>query len=223
MRLLLLDNYDSFTWSLAQYLEELGARLRVELNDRVTVDWVRGQGFDAVVISPGPGRPDEAGISLSLVRALEERTPLLGVCLGHQALALAYGGSIVGAPTLVHGKTSPILHDGTGLFDGLDSGFEATRYHSLVVDPPSLPGALRATAWTADGVLMGLAHRAYPAHGVQFHPESILTAVGKRLLGNFLAIAAAWNGRRVAASHPDPPRCGTRRDVRAARTSHRVP
>jgi anthranilate synthase component 2 len=210
MRLLLLDNYDSFTWNLAQYLEELGASLRVELNDRVTVEWVRGQRFDAVVISPGPGRPEEAGISLALVCALEGRTPLLGVCLGHQALALAHGGRIVGAPTLMHGKTSPILHDGTGLFDGLDAGFEATRYHSLVVDPPSLPGTLRATAWTADGVLMGIAHRAYPALGVQFHPESIMTTVGKRLLDNFLDIAAEWNRRRRVRAA-----AGRRRDVHA--------
>ena len=192
MRLLLLDNYDSFTWNLAQYLQELGAETAVELNDRVSVDWVARQRFDALVISPGPGRPADAGISLDLVRAVAGRTPLLGVCLGHQAIAQAFGAAIVQAPTLMHGKTSPIVHDGRELFRGLPSPFEATRYHSLTVDASTLPPELVVTARTPEGVVMGLAHRSVPLFGVQFHPESILTLQGKQLLENYLQIAARW-------------------------------
>lgn len=188
MRLFLLDNYDSFTWNLAQYLEELGARVDVVLNDRAEATGVLEQGYDAWVISPGPGRPEDAGISLDLVHKAPADLPLLGVCLGHQALAQAFGGRIVRAPTLMHGKTSEIVHDGTGVLRELPQRFEATRYHSLVVDPLSVPGEFAVNARTAEGVVMGMRHRTRPHHGVQFHPESILTVQGKRLLSNFLSL-----------------------------------
>jgi len=188
--LLLLDNHDSFTWNLAQYLAELGARVEVRLNDEVPVAWCAAQGFDAVVISPGPGRPEGAGITLDLIRvAAAQGIPLLGVCLGHQALAQAWGARIVQAPILMHGKTSPILHDGRGVFAGLPAGFSATRYHSLTVDEATLDPSFRITARAPDGVIMGLEHRELPLYGVQFHPESVLTVEGKRLLGNFLRVA----------------------------------
>ena len=190
MRVLLLDNYDSFTWNLAHYLEELGATVDVFLNDEIGVEQVRERGYDAWVVSPGPGRPDGAGISLDLVRAANGRTPLLGVCLGHQALAQAHGARIVQAPVLVHGKTSSIHHDGRRLFRDLDRPFVATRYHSLVVEPESLPDTFEISARTDDGVVMGIRHRGRPSFGIQFHPESILTLAGKPLLANFLAIAA---------------------------------
>ena len=200
MRLLLLDNYDSFTWNLAHYLEELGATVELRLNDEVDRAWVSGRGFDALVVSPGPGRPEEAGICQELVQSLGPATPLLGVCLGHQAIAQAFGARIVDAPTLVHGKTSKVWHDGRGLFEGLPSPFDATRYHSLVVDRTSLPAELEVNAWTDDGVVMGLRHRALPLHGVQFHPESILTLEGKALLANFLALAVAQGRKRSSAA-----------------------
>jgi anthranilate synthase component 2 len=200
MRLLLLDNYDSFTWNLAHYLEELGATVEVRLNDEIDTAWVAGRDYEAVVVSPGPGRPEEAGISRSLVESLGPDTPLLGVCLGHQALAQAFGARIVGAPSLVHGKTSQVQHDGTGLFKGLPAPFDATRYHSLVVDRASLPDELLLNAWTDDGVVMGLRHRDLPLHGVQFHPESILTLEGKALLANFLTIALAQTGKRCSVA-----------------------
>ncbi len=190
-RLLLLDNYDSFTWNLAQYLQELGADVRVLLNDQFSVDWIGEQAFDGVVISPGPGRPEDAGISLALILALAGRVPILGVCLGHQAIAQAYGARIVQAPTLMHGKTSRIEHDGTGLFRGLAQPFEATRYHSLVVEPDSLSDEFDVTARSAEGVIMGIQHRTLPLWGVQFHPESVLTLEGKALLANFLSLASA--------------------------------
>ena len=190
-RLLLLDNYDSFTWNLAQYLQELGADVRVLLNDQFSVDWIEEQAFDGVVISPGPGRPEDAGISLALILALAGRVPILGVCLGHQAIAQAYGARIVQAPTLMHGKTSRIEHDGAGLFRGLAQPFEATRYHSLVVEPDSLSDEFDVTARSADGVIMGIRHRTLPLWGVQFHPESVLTLEGKTLLANFLSLASA--------------------------------
>jgi len=187
--LLLLDNHDSFTWNLAQYLAELGARVEVRLNDEVPVAWCAAQGFDAVVISPGPGRPEGAGITLDLIRvAAAQGIPLLGVCLGHQALAQAWGARIVQAPILMHGKTSPILHDGRGVFAGLPAGFSATRYHSLAVDEATLDPSFRITARAPDGGIMGLEHRELPLYGVQFHPESVLTVEGKRLLGNFLRV-----------------------------------
>ncbi len=190
MRVLLLDNYDSFTWNLAHYLEELGARTHVALNDEVSVDWIERQQFDAWVISPGPGTPDDGGISLQLARRAAGGTPLLGVCLGHQALAQAYGARITRAAVLMHGKTSAIFHDGQDLFGTLGRPFEATRYHSLVVDPASMPREFRVTAWTADAVVMGIRHRTLPSYGIQFHPESVLTLEGKPLLANFLSIAA---------------------------------
>lgn len=190
MRVLLLDNYDSFTWNLAHYLEELGAKVDVILNDEIGVEQVRERDYDAWVVSPGPGRPDGAGISLDLVRAANGRTPLLGVCLGHQALAQAHGARIVQAPVLMHGKTSSILHDGRGLFRDLERPFVAMRYHSLVVEPASLPDTFEVTARTDDGVVMGIRHRGRPSFGIQFHPESILTPAGKPLLANFLAMAA---------------------------------
>jgi anthranilate synthase/aminodeoxychorismate synthase-like glutamine amidotransferase len=188
--LLLLDNYDSFTWNLAQYLAELGAEVEVRMNDEVDAQWCAGRGFEAIVVSPGPGRPEAAGISLALIRvAAARRLPLLGVCLGHQALAQAWGASIVHAPSLMHGKTSPIVHDGLGLFAGLAPDFPATRYHSLTVDEATLDGSFRITARTPEGVIMGLEHRHLPLYGVQFHPESVLTLEGQRLLGNFLGLA----------------------------------
>jgi anthranilate synthase/aminodeoxychorismate synthase-like glutamine amidotransferase len=190
--LLLLDNHDSFTWNLAQYLAELGADVDVRLNDEIGVDACVGGSYDAIVVSPGPGRPEDAGITLDVVRAAaHERRPLLGVCLGHQAIGLAFGGRVVHAPTPVHGKASAILHDGRGVFAGLPPGFAATRYHSLVVDGASVPDVLAVTARTEDGLVMGLEHRTLPLHGVQFHPESILTVEGRRLLSNFLALARA--------------------------------
>ncbi len=193
MRLLLLDNYDSFTWNLAQYLQEMGVDLDVRLSDRVPVGEVERLAFDAIMISPGPGRPEEAGISLELIPRIAGRTPLLGVCLGHQALAQVYGARIVQAPTLMHGKTSPIEHDGSGLFRGLPPGFEATRYHSLIVDPESLPDVFRVNARAAGEEIMAIEHRRHPLYGVQFHPESILTLSGKQLLENILELARQWN------------------------------
>jgi len=183
---LLLDNYDSFTWNLAQYLRELGAEVEVIRNDRITSAEVAAADYDAVVISPGPGRPENAGVSVELVRDLAGRLPILGVCLGLQALAYAHGAVIAPAPTLMHGKTSAVLHDGRTLFSGLPVPFEATRYHSLVVEAASVPEIFEISACTADGVVMGLRHRELPLEGVQFHPESIMTPEGKRLLRNFV-------------------------------------
>jgi len=191
MRVLLLDNYDSFTWNLAHYLEELGAVVEVVLNDRITVDGVLRRRFDAWVLSPGPGRPEQAGISLDLVRAAGASLPLLGVCLGHQTLARAHGARITRAPVLMHGKTSPIDHLGRGLYRGLERPFVAMRYHSLVVDPGTLPPTLEVDARSDDGVVMGIRHRRRPWFGIQFHPESVLTLAGKALLANFLEIASA--------------------------------
>lgn len=191
--ILIIDNYDSFTYNLVQYLGELGAELPVALdiqvyrNDQITLDKIRYLQPNGVVISPGPGRPDDAGISFALIEQLGPTLPILGVCLGHQSLGQVYGGHIVAAPLLMHGKTSQIYHKGVGVFSGLDNPFNATRYHSLVVDRDSLPQALEITAWVEDGTIMGLQHKGYPnLQGVQFHPESILTPSGKQLLRNFL-------------------------------------
>jgi anthranilate synthase/aminodeoxychorismate synthase-like glutamine amidotransferase len=184
--LLLIDNYDSFTYNLAQYLGELGADVRVERNDALTVDEVATLAPERIVISPGPCTPNEAGISLELIARLAGKMPILGVCLGHQAIGQAFGGKVVRAPHVMHGKTSPIEHDGGGIFAGIASPMQATRYHSLVVEPASLPASLTVTARTAEGEIMALAHKALPVWGVQFHPESILTVDGKRLLRNFL-------------------------------------
>jgi anthranilate synthase/aminodeoxychorismate synthase-like glutamine amidotransferase len=188
--LLLIDNYDSFTYNLYQYLGELGAETRVVRNDEISVDEAVGLRPKAIVISPGPGTPDEAGISLDLIREVAGRVPLLGVCLGHQALGQAFGGCIVRAPSLMHGKTSEIHHDGRTVFAGLPQPFTATRYHSLVIAPDTLPDCLEVTARTADGVIMGVRHRQHALEGVQFHPESILTTAGKDLLANFLRMAS---------------------------------
>ncbi|MDB4970421.1 MAG: anthranilate synthase, component [Myxococcales bacterium] len=187
--LLLIDNYDSFTYNLAQYLGELGAEVRVERNDALTVDAVAALNPRRIVISPGPCTPNEAGISLELIRRLAGHIPILGVCLGHQAIGQAFGGKVVRAPKVMHGKTSPIEHDGSGLFQGIASPMQATRYHSLVVEPGSLPASLVANAHTAEGEIMALRHQTLPVWGVQFHPESILTTDGKRLLANFLEMS----------------------------------
>jgi anthranilate synthase/aminodeoxychorismate synthase-like glutamine amidotransferase len=200
-RLLLLDNYDSFTWNLQHYLAELGADVEVRLNDEVAVPWVVGQGFEAIVVSPGPGRPERAGITPALIRAAAGRTPLFGVCLGHQAIAQVFGARIVRAPVPMHGKTSPILHEDRGLLQGLPSPFEATRYHSLVVDPATLPAVLAVDARAADdGAIMALRHHHAPLWGVQFHPESVMTREGKPILAAFLERAAAWNHRAALAA-----------------------
>jgi anthranilate synthase component II len=189
--LLLIDNYDSFTFNLAQYFMELGEEVRVIRNDELTVAQALALHPRRVVISPGPGRPCQAGISLELIAAVAGRLPLLGVCLGHQAIAEYYGGRVVHAPSLMHGKTSEILHGGAGLLAGLPSPFRATRYHSLTVDPSSLPGCLEVTARTEDGVIMALRHRALDIQGVQFHPEAILTEHGHAMLRNWLRGATA--------------------------------
>jgi anthranilate synthase/aminodeoxychorismate synthase-like glutamine amidotransferase len=185
-QILLIDNYDSFTYNLYQYLGELGAETRVVRNDEISVDAVLEAPPDRIVISPGPGTPDQAGITLELIRRTAGKVPLLGVCLGHQALGQVFGGKVVRAAKLMHGKTSDIHHDGRTIFAGLPSTFTATRYHSLVVARESVPECLEVSAWTEDGVVMGLRHRALPLEGVQFHPESILTSAGKQLLANFL-------------------------------------
>jgi anthranilate synthase component 2 len=188
MRLLMLDNYDSFTYNLVQYLGELGADVEVHRNDVADVATLLAGDPDGVVVSPGPGEPGAAGVSVALVQECARRgTPLLGVCLGHQAIGLAFGGRIVRARSIMHGKVSKIEHSGEGVFAGLASPFEATRYHSLVIDPSSCPDVLEVTGRTADGEIMGVRHREAPLEGVQFHPESILTTLGKQLLGNFLA------------------------------------
>jgi anthranilate synthase/aminodeoxychorismate synthase-like glutamine amidotransferase len=185
----MIDNYDSFTYNLVQYLGELGAELEVVRNDAAPLDELVARKPDGVVISPGPGRPEDAGVTVPSVKAFGGHgVPLLGVCLGHQAIGEAFGGKVVRARTLMHGKTSPIRHDGKGVFAGLADGFVATRYHSLVVEAASLPAELEVGAHTDDGEIMGLRHRTLPIHGVQFHPESILTEAGKQLLANFLAI-----------------------------------
>jgi anthranilate synthase component 2 len=186
MHVFLLDNYDSFTYNLFQYLSELGATVEVVRNDQVTVAEVADRRPDRIVISPGPGTPDEAGISVALIRELAPQIPTLGVCLGHQALGAAYGAAVVRAPHLMHGKLSAIQHDDRGVFHNLPQPFPATRYHSLIVRRADLPDELEVSAWTEDGLIMGLRHRRYPVEGVQFHPESIMTDSGKRLLANFL-------------------------------------
>ncbi len=185
--ILVLDNYDSFTFNLVQYLAELGQDVEVRRNDALTPAEALALGPAAVVISPGPGRPEAAGISVPLVREAGGRVPVLGVCLGHQAIGAAFGGRVVQAPVLMHGKTSGVHHRGEGIYRGLPSPFTATRYHSLVLERESLPDELQVTAWTEDGTIMGVRHVAKRLEGVQFHPESILTGQGKALLANFLA------------------------------------
>ena len=183
---LLVDNYDSFTYNLYQYLGELGAEVRVVRNDELSAEAALALSPERIVISPGPGTPDQAGITLDLIRCAAGRIPVLGVCLGHQALGQAFGGEVRRAPKLMHGKTSEIHHDGRRVFARLPDPFTATRYHSLIVERDSVPESLEISAWTDDGIVMGLRHREYPLEGVQFHPESILTTVGKDLLRNFL-------------------------------------
>ena len=186
-RVLVIDNYDSFVYNLVQYLGELGADPQVHRHDAVTVDEVEALEPDAVLISPGPGRPEDAGVSTAVIRWAAGRVPVLGVCLGHQAIGAAWGGMVVRAPEVMHGKTSRIHHEGTGVFAGLPDPLEATRYHSLIVDRESVPDELEITATSEDGLVMGLRHRNLDVEGVQFHPESILTASGHDLLANFLA------------------------------------
>jgi anthranilate synthase/aminodeoxychorismate synthase-like glutamine amidotransferase len=186
--LLILDNYDSFTYNLVQYFGELGAEMKIFRNDALTVDEVMKLAPERICISPGPCTPNEAGISLELIRALGPTTPILGVCLGHQSIGQVYGGDVVRADRLMHGKTSPIHHNGTSVFKGLPSPFEATRYHSLIVKRDTLPDCLEITAWTEEGEIMGLRHKEHPVHGVQFHPESILTEHGKQMLVHFLTL-----------------------------------
>ena len=216
--LLMIDNYDSFTYNLVQYLQELGEEVRVERNDAVTVAQIAAMAPARIVISPGPCTPNEAGVSLDVLRELGPRIPVLGVCLGHQALGQAFGGNVIRAKQIMHGKTSAIRHEGRGVFAGLPDGYTATRYHSLVVERDSLPDALEITAWTeaADGgfdEIMGLRHREYPVEGVQFHPESILTQHGHALLKNFLQHDAALpvplqhaSAPQASAQHASVPR-----------------
>lgn len=185
--IILLDNYDSFTYNLYQYLSELGAEVLVKRNDEISIQEIAEMAPEKIVISPGPCTPHEAGISVALIRELGDRFPILGVCLGHQSIGAAYGGSVVRAPVVMHGKLSAIHHDGAGVFAGLPAPFPATRYHSLIVQREDLPECLEVTAWTEDGLIMGMRHRDYPVQGVQFHPESIMTSAGKDLLRNFLA------------------------------------
>jgi anthranilate synthase/aminodeoxychorismate synthase-like glutamine amidotransferase len=186
--ILVLDNYDSFTYNLVQYFGELGAELIVRRNDRTTIDEIEQLRPEKICISPGPGTPDEAGISNELIRHFGPRIPVLGVCLGHQCIGQVYGGEVVRADRLMHGKTSPILHEGDGVFLGLPIPFEATRYHSLIVRRATLPAELEIIAETSEREIMGLRHRQYPVYGVQFHPESIMTGEGKKLLANFLSM-----------------------------------
>jgi anthranilate synthase/aminodeoxychorismate synthase-like glutamine amidotransferase len=186
--ILLIDNYDSFTYNLYQYLCELGAEVQVERNDQITVDEIEKLKPERIVVSPGPCTPKEAGISVEAILRFGPRMPVLGVCLGHQCIGEAFGGTVGGAGEIVHGKTSPINHNGAGVLNGLPEPFEAIRYHSLVVHKEGLPDSLEVTAWTDNGLIMGLRHKEYPIEGVQFHPESIMTGAGKDLLKNFLAM-----------------------------------
>jgi anthranilate synthase/aminodeoxychorismate synthase-like glutamine amidotransferase len=184
--LLIIDNYDSFTYNLVQYFGELGAEMKIVRNDALTVEDVKALRPERICISPGPCTPNEAGISCDLIQAMGSTTPILGVCLGHQAIGQVYGGDVIRAPRLMHGKTSPIFHNSESVFAGLANPFEATRYHSLIVKRETLPDCLAITAWTEEGEIMGLRHKEFPVHGVQFHPESILTQDGKRILETFL-------------------------------------
>ena len=206
--IILIDNYDSFAFNLVHYLGELGAPVRVHRNDRITTAAVLAAEPDAIVLSPGPCTPAEAGICLDLIRVASATVPILGVCLGHQAIGEAFGGAVVRAPVPVHGKLSQIRHGGAGVFRGINAPFAATRYHSLVVERSTLPGELTVTADTEDGLIMGLAHVRLPVHGVQFHPESIASEHGHLMLKNFLDIAAAWNGsngrKRLLSPAPQP-------------------
>ena len=197
--LLIIDNYDSFTYNLVQYFGELGAEPVVKRNDEITLAEIDALKPEAIVISPGPCTPKEAGISNDVIREIGPRLPVLGVCLGHQCIGHVFGATVVRAGRLMHGKTSPILHDNENVFAGLPSPFEATRYHSLIIDPPTVPDSLVVNARTAEKEIMGVRHREFPIHGVQFHPESILTRHGKELLKNFLEMSEAFHGKKKAA------------------------
>ena len=186
--ILVIDNYDSFTYNLVQYLGELGADLQTYRNDKITIDQIKKLKPERIVISPGPGYPKDAGISISVIKEFAAKVPILGVCLGHQAIGEAFGGKIVQAKRFMHGKTSPIHHDGKTIYKGLSNPFTATRYHSLLVERASLPECLEISAWTDQEEIMGVRHKEYKIEGIQFHPESILTAEGKKLLGNFLKL-----------------------------------
>jgi anthranilate synthase component 2 len=199
-RVLLVDNYDSFTFNLVQYLGELGADVDVHRNDEIDLAGIRARAPDGLVLSPGPCTPNEAGVTLEAIRAFAGELPVLGVCLGHQAIGQAFGGRVVRNARIVHGKASPVRHRGEGVFAGVPSPFEAGRYHSLVVERETLPRALKVTAWTDEGEIMGLRHRTLEVEGVQFHPESILTAHGKALLANWLARLGAAGTRKAAAA-----------------------
>jgi anthranilate synthase component 2 len=198
MRLLVIDNYDSFTYNLVQFLGDLGAHSTVHRNDKITLDEIETLAPEAIVLSPGPATPNEAGICLALIDRFKSTIPILGVCLGHQAIGQAMGGDVVRAPQLMHGKTSRINHAGKGLFRGLNSGFEATRYHSLIVERATLPAELEITATSDDGLIMGMQHKAFPLHGVQFHPESIASENGHALLQNFLNLSRDFGVRKAA-------------------------
>lgn len=197
-KVVLVDNYDSFTWNLVHALGALGAEVEVHRNDAISVDEIEKKKPDAIVISPGPGTPQESGISLEVVRRLGASTPIFGVCLGNQTIGEVYGGKVVRGPEPIHGKLSTIQHEGNTVFRGINGAFDATRYHSLVVDKKSVPDELSVTAETGDGLVMGLSHKTYPVHGVQFHPESIASEHGQSILKNFLDLAAQWNAARRA-------------------------
>lgn len=198
--IVLIDNYDSFTFNLVHYLGGLGADVVVHRNDKITVDAVMAMEPEAIVLSPGPCTPNEAGICLDLIKRASAAIPMLGVCLGHQAMGQAFGGKVIRAPQMMHGKLSEIRHDATGVFRGINGSFQATRYHSLIVERSSLPAGLRVNADTADGLIMGMAHEKLPLHGVQFHPESIASEHGHLMFENFLAIAAEWNKKHGRAT-----------------------
>ena len=193
--ILLIDNYDSFTWNLFHYLGQLGAEVKVVRNDEITADEALALKPDGIVLSPGPCTPNEAGICMEVIRKADGKVPILGVCLGHQAIGQVYGGDIVRAPEPMHGKMSTIHHTGKSVFRGINNDFQATRYHSLTIDPPSMPEALEVTATSEDGVIQGVMHKQYPVHGVQFHPESIASEHGHLILKNFLDIAETWNAK----------------------------
>jgi anthranilate synthase component 2 len=195
---LVIDNYDSFTYNLVHFLGELGADITVRRNDKITLEEIAAMAPEAIVLSPGPCTPNEAGICLAVIDRFKGEIPMLGVCLGHQAMGQALGGDVIRAPSLFHGKTSRINHNGKGIFRGLNAGFEATRYHSLIVKADTLPDMLEITATTDDGLIMGMQHKTLPIHGVQFHPESIASENGHALLQNFLNIARDFNGKQAA-------------------------
>ena len=198
--IILIDNYDSFTFNLVHYLGGLGADVVVHRNDKISSDAVMAMEPEAIVLSPGPCTPNEAGICLDLIAKASATIPMLGVCLGHQAMGQAFGGKVIRAPQMMHGKLSEIRQDATGVFRGINGSFQATRYHSLIIDRTTLPAGLRVNADTADGIIMGMAHEKLPLHGVQFHPESIASEHGHLMLENFLAIAAEWNKKQGRAT-----------------------